>query len=75
MVLDLGGSRGDLANDIIKGFIHIEDQAKDALIATKTPWSWTALRLYDFGRAYVPDDPDPLGVTDADRDEARKYIR
>ena len=24
MVLDLGGSRGDLANDIIKGFIHIE---------------------------------------------------
>ena len=25
MVLDLGGSRGDF-NDIIKGFIHIEDQ-------------------------------------------------
>ena len=24
---------------------------------------------------YVPDDADPLGVTDADRDEARKYIR
>ena len=24
---------------------------------------------------HVPDDPDPLGVTDADRDEARKYIR
>ena len=25
--------------------------------------------------SHVPDDADPLGVTDADRDEARKYIR
>ena len=79
MVLDLGGSRGDLANDIIKGFIHIEDQAVyDALMATRN-----AVELrppYESMYAtpvepYVPDDADPLGVTDADRDEARKYIR
>ena len=79
MVLDLGGSRGDLANDIIKGYIHIEDQSvKDALMATRNA---VELRppyesMYNSPvEPYVPDDPDPLGVTDADRDEARKYIR
>ena len=79
MVLDLGGSRGDLANDIIKGFIHIEDQSgKDALMATRNA---VELRppyesLYSTPvEPYVPDDADPLGITDADRDEARKYIR
>jgi hypothetical protein len=79
MVLDLGGSRGDLANDIIKGYITIEDEdIKDALMATRNAVELRPPYESQYSspvEPYVPDDADMMGVVDADRDEAKKYLR
>mmetsp|Transcript_13546 Transcript_13546/g.40339 ORF Transcript_13546/g.40339 Transcript_13546/m.40339 type:complete len:275 (+) Transcript_13546:195-1019(+) len=67
-ILDLGGSRGDIGNDLVRGYIQIEDEAV-ALAILSTVNDSEKRRLPESLRAKLPDapEPEPLGPRPAKR--------